>query len=521
MKKTIEQLARENEELKKALLSREHFIELQKREITYLSQQVAFFKATQYSPKTEKWKGQPELFNEAELNASEEANEVEFETDGETEPSPKRRRPKRKPLPEAFKRIEEILDLSEAEKTCAHTGLPFRKVGEEVSEKLDIVPAVIQVIRTIRIKYACSCGFDDCKFHIAPIPPQPIPKSNASAGLLAYIAAAKYADHCPLHRQEEILQRIGCDLPRSTLASWMMRAGELVTPLINLMRDKLLESPLVFCDETPVQVHKGTGKRPTSKNYMWVQAKWGGVGERIVLYNYDPTRKAEVAQRLFEGYRGYVQTDGYEGYSALDNIEGITLVGDWVHVRRKFHDVTKASDKSEKAILANFALTKISEIYAIEAEAKEKAPSEILRLRQEKTRPIVEELKNWAEEQRDRVPPKSLIGKAVQYFLGQWPKLRYFLDDPVVGPDTNIVENVIRSFAIGRKNWLFCETARGADASANLFSLVITAKSNGLDPYFYLKRVFTELPKAVTLEDIEKLLPARVLASQASTQVNA
>jgi transposase len=517
----MEQLVKENEELKRALLSRDHFIELQKREISYLSQQVTFFKATQYSPKTEKWKGQPELFNEAEFHASEEADEVEFETEGEKDTSPKRSRPKRKPLPEAFKRVDEILDLPETEKICSHTGLPFRKVGEEVSEKLDIVPAVIQVIRTIRIKYACSCGFDDCNFHIAPLAPQPIPKSNASAGFLAYIATAKYANHCPLNRQEEILQRIGCDLPRSTLASWMMRVGELVTPLINLMRDKLLEAPLIFCDETPVQVHKGTGKRPTSKNYMWVQAKWGGLGERIVLYNYDPTRKAEVAQRLFEGYRGYVQTDGYEGYSALDDIDGITLVGDWVHVRRKFHDVTKASDKSEKALLANYALARISEIYAIEAEAKEKAPAEILRLRHEKTRPIVEGLKKWADEQRDRIPPKSLIGKAIQYFLGQWPKLCYFLDDPIVGPDTNIVENAIRPFAIGRRNWMFSDTARGADASANLFSLVITAKSNGIDPYFYLKRVFSDLPKAVVLEDFEKLLPGQVLASQEPDKVDA
>ncbi|RYZ89877.1 MAG: IS66 family transposase [Proteobacteria bacterium] len=398
--------------------------------------------------------------------------------------------------------------------------MDFSRSESIVSEKLDIIPAVIQVIRTIRIKYACSCGFDDCKFHIAPLPPQPIPKSNASAGLLAYIATAKYADHCPLNRQEEILQRIGCDLPRSTLASWMMRAGELVTPLINLMRDRLLDAPLVFCDETPVQVHKGTGKRPTSKSYMWVQAKWGGIGERIVLYNYDPTRKAEVAKRLFEGYRGYVQTDGYEGYSALDNIERITLVGDWVHVRRKFHDVTKASDKSEKALLANFALKSIAEIYAIESELKDRNLSDVLEIRKAKTKPIVEKLKSWADEQRDKVPPKSLIGKAIHYFLSQWPKLGYFLDDPIVGPDTNVVENAIRPFAIGRKNWMFSDTARGADSSANLFSLVITAKANGIDPYSYLRLVFSELPKAKTLEDFEGLLPDRFLASQRSSQVN-
>lgn len=514
MEKTKEQLAKENEELRFKLALRD-------REIEYLSQQVAFFNATKYAPKTEAWKNQPLLFNEAESIAVPEADEVEFEVSESEEKPTSRKRPKRKPLPDILKRVEEIHDLPEEKKFCAHTGLRFRKVGEEISEKLDIVPAVVQVIRTIRIKYACSCGNDECKFHIAPMPAQPIPKSNASAGLLAYIATTKYADHCPLYRQEEMLQRIGCDLPRSTLANWMIRAGELVTPLINLMRDKLLESPLVFCDETPVQVHKGTGKKPTSKSYMWVQAKWGGIGDRIVLYNFDPSRSSAVAKRLFEGYSGYVQTDGYEGYSALDDIDGITLVGDLVHVRRKFHDVTKASDKSEKALLANYALGKISEIYAIEDSLKGKRPDEILEIRQQKTKPIFEELKAWAEKMRDKVPPKSLIGKAIFYFIGQLPKLGYFIENPVVGPDTNIVENAIRPFAIGRKNWMFSDTARGADASANLFSLVITARANNLDPYNYLKLVFSELPKAVSAEDVLNLLPSRLLESQDLAQVDA
>lgn len=520
MTKTIEQLLKENEELKAKALSDSHLIALQKRDIEYLSQQVAFFKGTRYAPKSETWKGQPELFNEAEDKASDEAGEVEFEVRGENPKPSKKSRPIRKPLPESLKRVTEIIDLPEDQKICSHLKIPFRKVGEEVSEKLDIIPAVIQVIRTVRPKYACSCGFDDCKFHIATPPLAPIPKSNASAGLLAYIATSKYADHCPLYRQEEMLQRIGCDLPRSTLSSWMLRVGELITPLINLMRDTILDAPLIFCDETPVQVLKGTGKKPTSKTFMWVQAKWGGIGERIVLYNYDTTRQSSVALGLFDGYRGYVQTDGYEGYSALNEIDGITLVGDWVHVRRKFHDVIKASDKSEKAKLANFALEKIADIYAIEKEAKDKSAEEILKLRQEKTKPIAIELKAWADEQRDKVPPKSLIGKAIQYFLGQWSKLGYFLDDAVVGPDTNPVENVIRSFAIGRKNWMFCDTVRGAQASANIYSLVITARANGIEPYQYLKRVLTELPAATSAEDVEKLLPMTFLRSQEATKVD-
>lgn len=512
MLKTHEQLAIENEELKLALAARDRLLHLKDGEIRHLEDLVAFFRGARFAPKTETHHpGQGFLFDEAETNQSDECEEVEFAVDGNSDdPNKGRKKPIRKPLPEVLKRIERIIDLPDEEKFCTHLGTAFRRVGEEVSEQLDIVPAVIQVIRTIRPKYACSCGFSDCKFHIMPLEPQPIPKSNASAGLLAHVATAKYADHNPLHRQEEILGRIGCDLPRATLASWMIKCGELVTPLINLMRDQLLEAPLVFCDETAVQVLKGTGKKPTSKSYMWVQAKWGGIGQRIVLYNYETSRKGAVAAKLFEGYRGYVQTDGYEGYSRLQSIEGITLVGDWVHVRRAFHDVIKVSKASEKAKLANAALEFIAKLYSVESEIANMDPIEKLRIRTEKSKQIVFEFKAWADEWMTRVPPKSLIGKALNYFQGQWPKLTYFLEDPIVGLDTNVVENVIRPFALGRKNWMFSDTIRGADASANLYSLIITARVNNLDPYEYLKRVFSELPKAKTAYDIEKLLPGMV-----------
>ncbi|MBC7660204.1 MAG: IS66 family transposase [Chitinophagaceae bacterium] len=240
---------------------------------------------------------------------------------------------------------------------------------------------------------------------------------------------------------------------------------------------------------------------------MWVQAKWGGIGERYVLYNFDPTRKASVAARLFEGYQGYVQTDGYEGYSHLNNVPGITLVGDWVDVCRKFKDVIKAGGKSEKAVLAQKGLEYIAAFYKIESEIEGLENSEKLKIRREKTRPIVLEMKTWADENIGETQHKSLIFKALNYFINQWPKLCYFIDDPIVGPDTNAVEKAIRPFALGRRNWMFSDTVRGAKASANLFSLVITAKSNGVDPYEYLKLVFSEMPKAKTIEDIERLLP--------------
>lgn len=269
---TEQQLTKEIVELRSSLRDHKRLLELKNEEIRYLEQQVAFFKATKYGPKSESiHPGQGSLFNEAETEAEESTDEVEFEaeTQSDSVSAEKRRRPKRKPLPDSLKRVEEIIDLADDKKFCIHTGAALRRIGEEISERLDIVPAVVQVIRTVRPKYACSCGHEDCRFHIAPQSPQPIPKSNASAGLLAYIATAKYSEHCPLHRQEDLLRRMGCDLPRSTLANWMIRCGNLVMPLINLMRDKILEGPLVYCDETPVQVLKGTKKKPTSKSFMW------------------------------------------------------------------------------------------------------------------------------------------------------------------------------------------------------------------------------------------------------------
>ena len=483
-------------------------IERQRRDIVYLEELIKLFQYKKFASANESMHpGERLLFDEAEVETPEAA-----EPNRDRKPSPKQSQG-RKPLPEVIPRVDKLIDLDDEQKICPTTGRALRRVSEEISERLDIIPAKLQVIRTIRPKYTCDCG--QCGFYIAPIPASAIPKSIATAGLLAYIATAKYADALPLYRQEEILQRIGCDLPRSTLSSWMIKCGNLVTPLIDLMRKKMLESPLVQCDETPVQVLKGTGKKPTSKSYMWVQAKWGGIGERIVLYKFDPSRSGEVPLRLFEGYRGYVQTDGYEGYSAVAQKPGITHVGDWVHVRRKFHDVVKAGSSSSKAKLAEKALVFIAELYRIESEIEQLPHFEKLQIRQSQSREIVNSMKLWTDEVSAQVPPKSLIGKALSYFQKQWPKLCYFINDLNVGLDTNAVENAIRPFAIGKKNWLFSDTAKGADASANLYSLIITAKSNQIEPYEYLRLIFEKIPTCESVEDLEALLPWTIVQNQA------
>lgn len=477
-----------------------------REDVAYLEELVKLFRHQKFGAKSEanRHPGEQLLFNEAEFESDAHASEAET---GDTEPKPvpgkPGNRPSRKALPERIPRVERIIDLPDHEKVCPVSGKLMHRIGEEVTEQLDIVPAKVQVLRIIRPKYACSCG--ECVPKSMQLPPQPIPKSMASPGLLAFVTTAKYADGMPLYRQEGILQRIGCDIPRATLASWMIRCSELVTPVINMMREKMLEGPIIQCDETPIQVLKVPGKKPTSKSFMWVTARWDEDGKKIVLYEFASSRSSEVPLRIFKGYRGYVQTDGYEGYSPLGLVPGIVHVGDWVHVRRKFMEALKGQKAGAKATFAEHALDAIKSLYRIEHSCS--TSSERLHARQTQSKQIVEDLRSWLDSALHKVPPKSLTGQALAYMDSQWPKLIRFLNDPIIGLDTNIVENSIRPFALGRKAWMFSDTVKGANASAALYSLVITARANGIEPYDYLAHLFSELPKAVSANEIEALLP--------------
>lgn len=455
------------------------------------------------------------LFNEAEV-AADTAEKEDAEAAG-IEIAAHTRRPRgRRPLPSFLPRVEILHDLPEAEKVCATDGTPLVRIGEEVCEQLEIVPATIRVLRHVRPKYACpSCHTG---IHIAPLPPQPIPKSVASPALLAHVAVAKYADGLPLYRQESILGRIGIELPRATLAHWMVRAGELVQPLVNLLRDDLLAGGVVQCDETPFQVLKEPGKAATSLSYLWVQRSLARDAP-VVLYDYDPSRSGRVPERLFEGYAGVLQTDGYEGYTAVGQRPGIVHVGCWAHARRKFDEALKGMRGAErkatsrKESVALQGLGFVQKLYAIERTAKDAAPDERTRQRDERSRPVLDALRRWLDDARPRVAPQTLTGKALSYLDHQWPKLVRILDDGRIPLDTNLVENAIRPFVVGRKNWLFADTVRGANASANLYSLVETAKANALEPYAYLRLVFTALPRAETLVDFDALLPRNLSPS--------
>jgi transposase len=473
-------------------------------QVILLQEQLNLALAKRYAASSEKISpDQVCMFDEAEADvpAIEDADDNVLFV-----PAHKRKKRGRKPLPDNLPRIDVIHDLPESERHCDHDGLLLAEIDEVISEQLDIIPAKIQVIRHIRKKYACSCG--QC-IKTAPLPAQPIPRSMASPGLLAHIAVSKYQDALPLYRQETILQRIGVELPRATLANWMVQAGALIQPVINLLRDRLLDHDILQMDETTVQVLNETGKSAQSKSYLWLQ-RGGPPDQPVVLYDYDPGRGAGVPKRLLADFSGYLQTDGYDGYNAIVAANGLVHVGCMAHARRKFSEAVKAQGKNKKKGKAHQGLILIQKLYRVEKQARRLAPEDRYARRQQQARPVLDELRSWLDDSLPLVPPTSATGKALHYLRREWGKLIRYLDDGRIEIDNNGAENAIRPFVVGRKNWLFSASVKGVKASANLYSLIETAKANGLEPYAYLRYLFTALPKAETVEVIETLLPGNV-----------
>jgi transposase len=460
-----------------------------------------------FGPSTETYRvEQGDLFfNEAEalVQADEVPEPESAQCTQAKEPAQTKRRGSRAALPPELPRVEIVHDLPEDEKRCPQDGTPLKLIGQEVSEQLDIIPAKVQVIRHVRLKYGCPCCEDGV--HTACLPPQPLPKSNASPALLTTIAIAKYQDGLPLYRQETGFARLGVEIPRSTLARWMLGLGGVLTPLVERLRAHLQQSALIHMDETTVQVNTEPGRAAHSPSYMWV-SRGGPPGQQVVLFDYDASRSGAVPTRLLAGFGGTLLTDGYEGYAQSVRAYGLRHAGCWAHGRRKFIEAQKLQPKG-KTGRADKALSLIGALYRIEREARWLDADERLALRQASSRPVVEQLHQWLQRTLSQVPPKSAIGKALHYLHGQWAKLTVFLDDGHVPLDNNPAENAIRPFVIGRKNWLFSHTPKGAAASATLYSLLETAKANGLDVQAYLLDVVTRLPAAKTEADIDALLP--------------
>jgi transposase len=463
---------------------------------------------------------QGRLFNEAEVEA---LAGVDDDTGAIAVPAHTRRRRGRRPLPD-FLPVKEILhDLSEDEKVCeVDSSHSLVEIGRETSEQLTFIPATVEIVRHVRPKYACPSCKQGVK--IAPMPKLPIPKSIATPSLLAHVATSKYADALPLYRQEKIFQRLGIDVSRATLASWMVKLGDLVEPLMERICHEVRAGGFVQCDETPFQVLKEPGKRAQSLSYLWT-LRGGPIEHPLIYYEYDPSRSAEVPKRLLRGFQGFLQTDGYEGYAALGREPGIVHVGCWAHARRKFDEALrgqgktkkKGAKRSAKESRARQALSQIQALYRLERTWRDATPAERHAARQEHTKPRLEKLREWLDASIDSVPPQSLTGKAMHYLDAQWPKLVRVLDDGRLPLDTNHVENAIRPFVVGRKNWLFADTVAGARASANLYGLIETAKANRIEPGRYLTHLFTVLPNVTAPEQLEALLPQNIDLDAIST----
>lgn len=492
----------EHHQQEQAQLIRTHQRELRSKDLTIFSLQerLRLLIHKRFGASAESSVPQLHLFDEAEHTTIEQPV-----TEDQTISVPAHARGKRgrRALPQDLPRIEIVHDIPEEQKTCPHDGTALTCIGQDVSEQLDIVPATIQVLKHIRKKYACPC----CEQHIvtADLANQPIPKSLASPGTLAFVAASKYADGLPLYRQQVIFDRLGHALPRATLANWMLACGELIQPLINLLQDHVLTQPLIHLDETVVQVLNEDGKAAQSNSYLWVRAA-GPPDQPIVLFEYDPSRSKTVPPKLLPDYHGTIMVDGYEGYDAVCQQQAITRLGCWAHARRKFVEAQRSAGKKKSAKVEQ-ALKRIGKLYQLEKALADINAQERHRQRQHQAKPVLDKLHAWLQQTAPTVPPKTALGNALQYLQNQWPRLIGYLDDGRYPIDNNRAENAIRPFVVGRKAWLFSNSVAGVKASANLYSLIETAKANGVEPYQYLRHVFTELPQAHSLEDIEALLP--------------
>jgi len=479
-------------------------------QIQHLYEQVLLLRHRQFGASSEQSSGQPSLFDEAETLAQDST------ADQDIAPLPSEQlsstaavasvqnkaRGKRLPLSAELERVDVVHDLPESERVCP-CGTPMVEIGRDVSEQLDIVPMQVRVLRHIRLRYGCP---DSLHAPVtAALPPQPLPKSNASADFLAMLLTVKFVDGLPLARFESVLERHGAPVPRQTLARWVIGASQLLQPLHNLMRDTLMDGPFIHMDETVVQVLKIPDKAPTSNSDMWVQVG-GPPGKAVVLYDFDPSRGGAVPVRLLADYQGYLMTDGYKGYNELVRTEKIEHLACWAHARRNFVDAARVQPKGKRG-RADEAVELIGKLYKIERDHKDATVEERLLARQAHSLPVLAKLHAWLEKTLIAVPPKSALGSAASYLRDYWRKLIRYLERGDLPIDNNRAENAIRPFVVGRKAWLFSDTLAGAHSSAIIYSLVETAKANGLEPYTWLRRVMRGLPAAKTVEEIEALLP--------------
>ena len=468
------------------------------QKLQWVMEQLGLAKKRQFGSSSEKSEyGQIDLFNEAETGAKEDAAEPELY---ESIRPYTRKKGKRgiDNLPEGLpvEVVEHILPTDD--QNCPKCGNALHVMGKEIREELKIVPAKAVIVRHIRYAYSCrSCEKSNTGVPVikAPMPRPVIKGSFASPQAVAHIATQKYVMCVPLYRQEQEWKRARVELSRQTMSNWLLRtSGDWLEPIYNALRDLLLERDVLHADETTLQVLHEAGKTAQSKSRMWLYRTGGDAEMPIVLFEYQPDRAAHRAQTFLNGFSGYLHTDGYEGYHRLSEklSQDIVVVGCWAHARRKFDEALKVLPKSRQADSGALHGKQVCDkLFSIERGLADLTPEERLAKRQELAKPVLDEFHHWLKNQNVGT---SAFGKAVKYTLGQWKYLENYLLDGRLEVSNNRAENSIRPFTVGRKNWLFANTPKGAKASAILYSIIETAKQNDLDPYRYLEYIFTAAP---------------------------
>lgn len=461
-------------------------------------------------------KDQIPLFDEAELEqlmaelglSSDEGDEAA--SSAQHKAKTPRKKPVRRPLPAHFPRVEKLIDLSDDQKAAMGDDWTF--IGYDTSEQLAVIPRQHYVIAYKRAKYVPKHdGVSGAAqgVRIAARPDQILPKALAHSSVIADVVVRKFVDGLPLYRQEQIYAREGIDLSRQTMSGWVIQLHERLSPLMVALQRFLHQGRAIHIDETRLQVLNEPGRENSQLSYMWVYV--GGPPDKpVIWFQYADSRGGEVPEHFLCANDDpppgmYLMTDGYEGYNALSQSPGILAhAACWAHVRRRFVEATHGR---KNTAAAHQMVALIRKLYQIERNAKESSPAARKGLRQEQAKPILDKIKQWLDQKVAQVLPKSPLGTAVAYTLKLWPKLTTYLEDGHIEIDNNKAENAIRPFVIGRKAWLFSGSPRGALASAALYTLVETAKANGLEPWAYLNYLFEKLPAAKSEQALLALLP--------------
>ena len=515
-------LAEKSQQLQARIAEHRRTLQAREQRIEQLLDYIQLLRQKRFGASSDRVsKDQISLFDEAELEVF--IAELEAQVPEEKAPAREagekpgtKKKPVRRPLPAHLKRVEKIIDLSEEEKAAMGDNWVF--IGYEDSEQLATISRQYYVVKTRRAKYAPvndEVAGVERGLKLAPRPQTIIPKSLGHSSLIADVVAGKYIDGLPLYRQEAIFEREGIDLSRQTMSGWITQLEAPLTPLLAQMKRLFYKGRVIQIDETPLQVLKEPNRDNTQKSYMWVY-RGGPPDTPVVWYEYAETRAGDVPLQFLcspeeeesatdPPWELYLQTDGYAGYNALAKQPQILgHAACMAHVRRKYVEATQGR---KNTAAAHQMVALIGKLYQIERAIKGRSPEERQAVRQEKATPVLETMKTWLDEKAPKVLPKSLLGKAIHYTLGLWPRLITYLEDGHLEIDNNLVENAIRPFVIGRKNFLFSGSPRGARASAMLYTLIESAKANSVEPRAYLNDVFERLPLAKTEEEIKALLP--------------